>query len=321
MENKEENKETAENTEGKAAENNTEGTENAENTSAASESEAAEGSSSSPPEKSGKTKKPKKEKKSRSKEAKEAREKEDAYEAQLRKDNNIRDILELRRTAKEVKRHAVVMRFLGVTVAILTAIVSATYGFSYFYNKYGSFTIKVNKYDMVNQGLSLSEYPVFEKTISTLNADILYDMTNISGNDIPDNVDMVNGCHNGENYIAYTFYLHNAGNDTITYESDISIDNVTKGVDEAIRVAVYKNGEKTVYGKTKADGSGIESDCDREFSSATKVMHEKRETFEPQSKDKYTVIMWLEGNDPECLDDIVGGTIKLVMNFKIVEDT
>lgn len=319
MENEEKNKELTENS--SASENSEEN--KAENTEAAAENTEAKADPPAPEnaDDSGKNKKPKKEKKSRSKEKQEEKAKEDAYEAQLRKDNNIRDILELRRTAREVKRHTVVMRFLGVTVAVMTAIVAAVYGFSYFYNKYGSFTIKVNKYDMVNQGLSLSEYPVFEKTISTLNADILYDMTNISGNDIPDNVDMVNGSHNGDNFIAYTFYLHNAGNDTFTYESEIAIENVTKGVDEAIRVAVYKNGEKTVYGKTKADGKGIESDCDKEFSSAATVMHEKREKFEPQSKDKYTVIMWLEGNDPECTDSIVGGTIKLIMNFRIIEDT
>jgi hypothetical protein len=231
------------------------------------------------------------------------------------------DILTLRRTAKEAKRHKVVMRVLSVLVIVLVALVAVAYAISYFYDKFGSFTVKVNKYDMINQGLTLSETPEYERTVATLNADILYDMTNISGLDISDNVDKINGSHNGENYIAYTFYLINSGDDTLTYTGEMTMENVTGGIDEAIRVAVYKNGEKTVYGKTKSDGTGKESDCDSEFEASTVVMSTKTEAFKPGAKDKYTVVIWLEGNDPDCLDDIIGGTMKLGMDFKIVEDT
>ena len=146
-------------------------------------------------------------------------------------------------------------------------------------------------------------------------------MTNISGEDLPDNIDKINGSHNGEGYIAYTFYLINSGKDTLSYDSEMTIENVTNGVDEAIRVELFVNGEKTVYGKTKSDGSGNESDCDKEFASSTEVMKDRREKLGPGEKDKYTVVIWLEGNDPDCVDKIIGGTMKLGMNFKIVETT
>ena len=237
------------------------------------------------------------------------------------KEEALRNVLHIRRTAKEVKRYTVLMRVAGLIAVALVALIAIGYAIAYFYNKYGSFTIKVNKYDMVNQGLSLSETPDFEKTISVLTADIVYDMTNISGEDLPDNIDKVNGNHNGKNYIAYTFYLHNSGQDTITYEGDLTIENVTKNVDEAVRVAVFTDGDKTVYGKTKSSGSGKESDCDEEFISANQVMHTKVEDFEPGSTTKYTVVIWLEGNDPDCVDDIIGGVIKMQMDFRIVENT
>lgn len=236
-------------------------------------------------------------------------------------DENIRDVLELRRTAKEVKRHVVIMRVLGLLVIILIAIVAIAYAISYFYDKYGSFTVKINKYDMMRQGLTLSETPEYDRTNAVLNADIVYDMTNISGEDLPENIDMVNGSHNGESYIAYTFYLINAGDDTISYQGEMSIENVTNHVDEAVRVAVYQNGEKTVYGKTKSNGRGKESDCDSEFTSSTIVMKTKHDGFEPKAKDKFTIVIWLEGNDPDCTDDLIGGTLKLGMDFKIVETT
>ncbi len=236
-------------------------------------------------------------------------------------DEKIKDVVELRRGAKEVKKYVVVTRILGLLVIILIALVAVAYAISYFYDKFGSFTVRVNKYDMVNQGLTLSETPMYDHTVSELSANIVYDMTNISAYDLPENIDMENGSHNGKNYIAYTFYLINGGESTISYEGEMYIENATKGVDEAVRVAIYYNGEKTVYGKTKADGTGKESDCDEEFLSTSVVMRCLKEQFEPKDRDKYTVVIWLEGNDPECLDNIIGGTMKLGMNFRIVETT
>ncbi len=237
------------------------------------------------------------------------------------KDNKVIDVLELRRTAKEAKRYVILMRVLALLAVILILIVAVAYAISYFYDKFGSFTVKVNKYDMIQQGLALSETPEYNRAEAVLNADIVYDMTNISGNDLPDNIDMVNGSHNGDSFIAYTFYLINSGDDTISYEGEMTIENVTKNVDEAVRVAVYKNGEKTVYGKTKSNGGGMESDCDSEFLSSTIVMRTSAEGFESKAKDKYTIVIWLEGNDPDCLDNIIGGTLKLGMDFKIIEST
>ena len=236
-------------------------------------------------------------------------------------EEKVRDVLELRRKSKEVKRHFVLMRILALLVIILILLVSIAYAISYFYDKFGSFTVKVNKYDMVHQGLTLSETPDYERSNAVLNANIVYDMTNISGEDIPPNVDKINGSHNGDNYIAYTFYLINSGDDTLSYTGEMNIENVTKGVDEAVRIAVYKNGEKTVYGKTKSSGMGKESDCDSEFLSSSIVMRTSGEKFKAKDKDKYTVVIWLEGNDPDCVDDIIGGTLKLSMSFKITEST
>lgn len=254
-------------------------------------------------------------------ESTEAAVKESAKAKDKDKETALRDALHIRRTAKEVKKYTVLMRVTGLITVALIGFIAIGYAISYFYNKYGSFTIKVNKYDMVNQGLSLSETPEFDKTVSVLTADIVYDMTNISGNDLPDNIDKINGNHNGRNYIAYTFYVHNSGKDTVTYEGDLTIQNVTKNVDEAIRVALYTNGEKEVYGKTKSTGSGKENDCDKEFLTSAQVMHTKVSDFEPGATNKYTVVIWLEGNDPDCVDEIIGGVIKMQMDFRIVENT
>ena len=105
--------------------------------------------------------------------------------------DKIKDIATLRRNAKEVKRHVLVTRIISLLIVILIAIIAIAYAISYFYDKFGSFTVRVDKYDMVNQGLSLSETPTYDHTISVLHADIQYDMTNISGEDLPPNIDKI----------------------------------------------------------------------------------------------------------------------------------
>ena len=44
------------------------------------------------------------------------------------------------------------MRIFGLLIIILTAIIAIAYAISYFYDKFGSFTVRINKYDMVRQG-------------------------------------------------------------------------------------------------------------------------------------------------------------------------
>ena len=40
-----------------------------------------------------------------------------------------------------------------------------------------------------------------------------------------------------------------------------------------------------------------------------------REEIEPGEIDKYTAVIWMEGEDPECINDIIGGYVELAMKF------
>ncbi len=39
------------------------------------------------------------------------------------------------------------------------------------------------------------------------------------------------------------------------------------------------------------------------------------ENFKPGDIHKYTLVLWIEGSDPDCTDNILGGEFKVVMNF------
>lgn len=47
------------------------------------------------------------------------------------------------------------------------------------------------------------------------------------------------------------------------------------------------------------------------------VFHNTREGIAPGETDKYTIVMWVEGEDPECIDDIRSGYVKLEWFFNI----
>lgn len=51
------------------------------------------------------------------------------------------------------------------------------------------------------------------------------------------------------------------------------------------------------------------------FASERTICTGLREDFEHDGMDKFTVVIWLEGEDPECVDKIIGGELELAMNF------
>lgn len=140
-------------------------------------------------------------------------------------------------------------------------------------------------------------------------------MDNISVKWLPSDIDNEGeGSHNGQNYLAYTFYLENKGSETINYWYEIPIDDVIKNVDDAIRVAIYLNGERTIYAKPNAT-TGEAEEGTKKFYSSSEVLVECRKNFKPGDIDKFTIVIFLEGDDPECKDNLIGGEMKMHMEI------
>ena len=151
-----------------------------------------------------------------------------------------------------------------------------------------------------------------------LRSDDIEFFTDISVNWLPGDIDNEgDGSHNGRNYIAYTFYAENRGQDTINYWTSIEIDDVIKNVDEAIRVRVFKNGQPVTYAKNNLRTGQPEPNTVSFYDEDT-VMQEVIENFEVGDIDKYTIVIWLEGDDPECKNNLIGGEIK--MHMKLIEE-
>ena len=78
-------------------------------------------------------------------------------------------------------------------------------------------TISIDKLTATQYGFTLSETKDFRTSSATLNVDFPKDMTNISETALPADLDNIDGEHNEDNYVAYTFYLKNAGNAPVAY--------------------------------------------------------------------------------------------------------
>ncbi|MBR2612328.1 MAG: hypothetical protein IKC72_04585 [Clostridia bacterium] len=222
----------------------------------------------------------------------------------------------LNRTIKEVRNYTVAKKVSTAVLACVTILTTIIYIASVLYTKTGSFTVNVDKFDMTEYGLSLSETRDLSIKKPELAAGINDFMTNISSGDIPADVDHIDGEHNGENYIAYTFYLVNAGQTPVKFNYQINISEVKNDLDSALRIRLYVNGEDTTYAKTASNGSGAEPGT-TEFFTSDIVTRGVVDNFDLGETIKYTIVIWIEGNDPDCVDRLIGGRAKLSMGFSV----
>lgn len=217
--------------------------------------------------------------------------------------------------AKKEKRKRIRHKvFRTLLVVIIIFLINVYIILSLFY-KGENFTVTLDSEYGRESGLVIYEEQANKYQRTFLRSKDIEYFTDISVNWLPENIDNEgDGSHNGRNYIAYTFYAENMGQDTINYWTTIKIDDVVRNVDEAIRVMVFKNGNKVIYAKSNKTTGEPEPDTVA-FKNDDTVMLELSENFKVGDIDKYTVVIWVEGDDPECKDDLIGGEIKMHMTL------
>lgn len=217
--------------------------------------------------------------------------------------------------ADRIYKRDVFKKIVKIIFLFLIIVVSILYLVLYVVYEGGRFTVTLDKNLSNRKNVFLSEDGTSSLKTRELRAKTIDYMDNISIKWIPDTIDDEGvGSHNGNNYIAYTFYVVNAGEETVHYWYEIDIDDTILNVDEAIRIMIIRNGETTIYAK-KSKETGIAEDGTVMFPSDDIAVLEQRKDFKPNSKDRYTVVVWIEGDDPECKNDLLGGEIKMHMDF------
>lgn len=217
------------------------------------------------------------------------------------------------RRRKKIGAALLRMDKLHLTLLGMLLLVAVLFIFAFMQEKMGNFTINLNRLELYRKGISIADNGDFNGATARLTASTVEDATNISIDDLPEDIDDLDGSHNGKNYMAYTYYVRNAGKEDLGYKASITLDSCAKGAEKAVRVAVWRNGERVVYAAPATEG-GEENGC-KNFKSDDVVCTYTEKKFLVGNVDRYTIVIWMEGDDPECVDSIIGGSVEFSMKI------
>lgn len=181
------------------------------------------------------------------------------------------------------------------------------------YNR-GNFSITMEQDLYFDSGLLIyddPEYKVFRTELLAPSPNVFDDMLEAW---IPEDIaNLGGGSHNGDDYLAYTFYMENTSENITDYWVSVTISDVIKNMDEVVRIKLYRNQEPSTFAKMSIDGDPEEGTTP--FAKDDLVTSWHVENFAPGSIDEYTLVIWVDGDDLECTDNILGGEFKIQMNF------
>ncbi len=200
---------------------------------------------------------------------------------------------------------------------VLVLLVAFLFILAFMQEKMGNFTINLNRLELYRKGIAIDDKGTFDDPTARLTVNTVEDATNITITDLPENLDEIDGDHNGYNYMAYTYYVRNAGKEDVNYVAKVNLDSCAKGAEEAVRIAVWRNGVRTVYAAPSKSGEPEEGCVN--FESKKVVCSYTEENFLVGNVDKYTIVIWMEGEDPECVDAIVGGSVQFSMTIDAMD--
>ena len=219
----------------------------------------------------------------------------------------------------------------------------------------GHFTINMSD-GLFREGFVLSETEDFARPTTHLFCEPAVDVPCISISHIPQDIDDYEGQHN-ENYFAYTFFLRNEGESTVDYVWSIDLNSESRELANACWVMVFEDGEMLFYAAPDENG-GVEAlpafgDDSRGYINPSLMTYSRdaqtqyRKIAEkgnltyyravpisfisdktvavggqnevvPMDVHKYTVVIWLEGDDPDCTDEMIGGHVGMEVNMCLV---
>ena len=215
---------------------------------------------------------------------------------------------QIKKRKKRMKKAKIIIGVIFIFLMLFFVVLSLAYNG-------GAFTVTLDPNFHNKTGIAVYTDEVKREHVRRLYARELKFMDNISQDWLPQNYkNFQGGDHNGDNYIGYTFYVDNQGKQSQRYWYAMYIDDVIKNVDEAIRIMIVHNDDVKVYAKENPITHEAEKGTVK-FSRNDMPILESRDNFKPGDIDKITIFIWLEGNDPECVDNILGGEIKVHMEI------
>lgn len=218
----------------------------------------------------------------------------------------------------------------------------------------GHFTVNMSK-DLFEQGFALSDSPDFSSSSSHLFATPAADIACMSIVDIPPNVDSFDGEHNGDNFFAYSFYIKNMGDNHASCAWNLSITSESMSLSKAAWILIFIDGQLSIF--AAPDDNGLPQTLpppDSPFAypdlqifdslknpsqinllssspvplfnispipflSPSVIASDSFVDLPPDHSKKFTIVVWLEGNDPDASSDLIGSHLGLELSFSAID--
>ena len=226
------------------------------------------------------------------------------------------------------RRVVLTTRALAIVGVLLTCIILLTY----YGMRVGNFVITVSGRYVTGLALSVDENKEVER--ARLVADPLSDCLDADYSYIPTDIEEGLGSKNDleeRRYFAYSFYLLNTGNVSVSYTLTYDLLRVSKELDSIIRIMIIKDGVKTVYAKaseqndTYGQAEPVQTASGYLFDSVP-FIQDRTNTIISQNyydmpvggSSKFTIVMWLDGWDREQIDEMKGGSLQTKVTFKVL---
>jgi len=221
----------------------------------------------------------------------------------------------------------------------------------------GYFTINLAD-DLFKEGFVLADSADFARPSANLFCEPAVDVPCISITSLGSDIDDHEGQHNGFGYFAYTCFLRNEGESTVDYSWTLQITGESLNCSSGAWVMVIEDGQMQIYAKAQSDGAAqtvpaLDDDTrgyldvpvmalageDSQFmrpiktvgpatyyrlhpipflDTATVATGIQREVA-PGEVHKYTIVVWLEGDDPDCTDELIGSHLGLGMQYALLD--
>lgn len=250
--------------------------------------------------------------------------------------------------AKATARGAVIARTLFATFTVWKMLATAllilglTLYVAYVTEEKGHFTVNVTA-DMLENGFQISSTEDFSGNETRLYAQQLQNSNATSIYEMNRSVHLVDGSHNGPGYMAYTFYLRNNGTETTDYGYTVNILSETLNTAAASWIMFFEDEKQIIYAREQFNGEpenlhgyptppfietayypeeqyferdGLWGIRTTPFIDEYTALQGYVSDFEPGDVKKYTVVVWLEGDDPDCNNSILGGHVGFNITFE-----
>ena len=244
--------------------------------------------------------------------------------------------------------------WLGTLLASLVALILIMLLFSMVTKMRGLYTVNLSD-DMFREGFTLCDSFDFSNPSVELFAQPAENVPCMSIKTIPADVDEIDGSHNSE-YFAYTYYIRNEGDSTVDFTWELELSSESKDLSDAAWIAIYLDGDLSIYALPNLETGNEEvlppySEVNKgylnlpiletapnspqfevakqignityyrvipyKFETANIIASGRVNSVTPGEIHKFTVILWLEGDDTDADNTKIGGHLGVQMNFRL----